>query len=375
MNLSGTLNLVSDFTINGQLTVGGQVNGPGTLINISTLRLNSATVNAPVDNRSNGMLGVLSGVNTMNGAFATAANSTLQLGGTSTLSVSAGFTNNGTITFAENGALAVMGTLVNSPGGVISSANIGGGFTRNLSATLDNQGTLDVVRSLNLNQGAASHTNSGVIQIAASQTLFIAGDLTQTAAGRVSTTLTSDVAGQHFGTLAVAGMALLDGTLQVNLAGGFMPGSGDSFPVVTYGSRMGEYATVDGGTVNYSAAYGANSLVLMVVAPAAPLAVETLVKAEAFEMAMTSPTAPFITSKRMGNIHSKLIPARGTLRERYLLLAGTNNWTAGQKKHEELLRTRPSLDGLRVVDDLFAELGIEQVAPKAKLKWIGRATA
>ncbi len=104
MALSGTLNLVSDFTIIGQLTVAGQVNGPGTLINISTLRLNGATVNVPVDNRPNGMLDVLSGVNTINGALTTAANSNLQIGGTSTLSVSSGFTNNGTITFVEDGS-------------------------------------------------------------------------------------------------------------------------------------------------------------------------------------------------------------------------------------------------------------------------------
>ena len=101
MALSGTLNLVSDFTINGRLTVSGQVNGPGKLINPTILRLNTATVNVPVDNRPNGSAGVLSGVNTINGALTTAANSNLQVGGTSTLSVSSGFTNNGTITFAE----------------------------------------------------------------------------------------------------------------------------------------------------------------------------------------------------------------------------------------------------------------------------------
>jgi hypothetical protein len=247
----------------------------------------------------------------------------------------------------------------------------------------------------------------------------------------------------------------LDGTLRSELVSGFIPLAGDSFEVMTYGSRLGEYATVDGGTVDYSATYGANSLVLTVLAPIAALAidlagdyngdgavdgadytvyrdmlgrfvpafssadgngngrvdqgdyavwkanfgnalsapsagsstastaaaaagadrlalssVEPLVKAEAFDLALLDPamtlaTAPFITSKSMGNIHSKLIPARGTLRDRLLLLAGPHNWTAGEKRHEELLRTRPSLEGLRVVDDLFAELDIEQVAPKA----------
>ena len=272
INLSGTLNLVSDFTINGQLTVGGQVNGPGTLINPTTLRLNSATVNATVDNRPNGMLYVLSGVNTINGTFTTTANSNLQLGGTSTLSVSSGFTNNGTITFAEDGALAVMGTLVNSPGGVIWSSNLGGSFTRNLSAALDNQGILNVAKSLKLNGADTQHRNSGTINIDAGQVLNVnGGSFEQTPSGTVNLKFASL---SLFGKLIVSGEARLEGTLRTELVGGFIPLAGDSFEVMTYGSRMGEYATVDGGTVDYSTNYGANSLVLTVVAPAAALTVE-----------------------------------------------------------------------------------------------------
>jgi hypothetical protein len=185
--------------------------------------------------------------------------------------VSAGFTNHGTITYSGAGTLAVMGTLVNSPGGVISVLSQGSSFIRNLNAALDNQGVLNVEASLRLNGAGAQHRNSGTINVDIRQVLEVnGGSLEQTSSGTVNLQFTyvSQLTTWQFGKLIVSGEANLDGALRTELVGGSMPTAGDSFEVMTYGSRVGSLATVDGGAVNYSAIYGANSLVITVLAPA-----------------------------------------------------------------------------------------------------------
>ena len=39
---------------------------------------------------------------------------------------------------------------------------------------------------------------------------------------------------------------MLDGTLDISLIGGFDPNIGDSFQVMTFGSRSGNFVTVNG---------------------------------------------------------------------------------------------------------------------------------
>jgi hypothetical protein len=62
-------------------------------------------------------------------------------------------------------------------------------------------------------------------------------------------------AGTDFDQLAVTGQATLDGTLTVNLINGFVPNSGDSFPVLTFGSGTGVFATVNGDGPLFTPSY------------------------------------------------------------------------------------------------------------------------
>src|SRR5262249_2243097 len=52
--------------------------------------------------------------------------------------------------------------------------------------------------------------------------------------------------GTQFDQLRVSGAAVLDGTLNVGLLGGFTPESGDAFPVLTYGGLSGRFAQLNG---------------------------------------------------------------------------------------------------------------------------------
>src|SRR5262249_14101721 len=100
------------------------------------------------------------------------------IGGTGSLTVLNGFTNNGTIElsnvspFTYGAALGVTnGTLVNAAGANLNALPGQSGGPRTLAAQLVNQGTLTVTQSLTLDKASAAHSNSGTITLSG-------GDLT-----------------------------------------------------------------------------------------------------------------------------------------------------------------------------------------------------
>ncbi|MGH3428045.1 MAG: DUF2341 domain-containing protein, partial [Mycobacteriales bacterium] len=72
------------------------------------------------------------------------------------------------------------------------------------------------------------------------------GTYPQGSSGTLRTTLGGLTAGTGFGQLKVGGGATLAGTLAVNLASGYVPNVGDSFRVLTFGSRTGTFSTMTG---------------------------------------------------------------------------------------------------------------------------------
>ena len=71
--------------------------------------------------------------------------------------------------------------------------------------------------------------------------------------------------------LTVSGGATLDGTLNLALVNGFSPAIGNSFQVMTFGSRTGQFATINGTALGngkqFSPAYSAANLTLNFTAP------------------------------------------------------------------------------------------------------------
>ena len=76
----------------------------------------------------------------------------------------------------------------------------------------------------------------------------------------------------QFGRLTVSGAATLDGTLNLALVNGFSPAIGNSFPVMTFGSRTGQFITINGTALGngkqFTPAYSATNLTLNVTAAA-----------------------------------------------------------------------------------------------------------
>jgi hypothetical protein len=80
--------------------------------------------------------------------------------------------------------------------------------------------------------------------------LTIAGNFTQYGAGVLNIQIGGLTAGSQSDQLAITGAAGLGGTLNVSLTNGFTPQAGNSFPIITFGSQSGEFATYSG--LNYA---------------------------------------------------------------------------------------------------------------------------
>ncbi|MFQ5590527.1 MAG: hypothetical protein ACE5HE_05130, partial [Phycisphaerae bacterium] len=99
--------------------------------------------------------------------------------------------------------------------------------------------------------------------------IAVDGDYTQTASGVLTIELAGSlVPGTEFDQLQVTGSANLDGTLRVELISAFEPMAGQSFEILTCGSRNGTFATVAGpcGGVEgvFDVVYGTTSVTLLV---------------------------------------------------------------------------------------------------------------
>ncbi|MCA9433274.1 MAG: hypothetical protein KC940_22340, partial [Candidatus Omnitrophica bacterium] len=115
--------------------------------------------------------------------------------------------------------------------------------------------------------------NSGRIEVATSSPFSTQFDrpFTQSATG----TLSLDIGGTSAANIATVdvggGVANLDGTLEINLVSDFDPSVGNSFVIMTYGSRSGTFSTEDLPPLDAGEAwmlnYNANDITLEVVSP------------------------------------------------------------------------------------------------------------
>lgn len=127
-------------------------------------------------------------------------------------------------------------------------------------ATKVNAGTLRLARwsevvavsgsGLSINGGVlegsgiigTSVTNAGVVR--PNGTLKIQGDYTQTSTGHLDVQLGGRAEGQ-FSRLAISGRAKLNGTLNVTRVNGYVPSVHDVWSILTFGSSVGNFATVN----------------------------------------------------------------------------------------------------------------------------------
>jgi hypothetical protein len=201
---------------------------------------------------------ILAGLGTIDGSLSTAG--TLALGdatGPGQLTISGGLTNSGTVLIGPGADLSV-----------------GGNYTQTAGATQLDSGQLTATGLVDLEGGALGGTgtvNANVLnnaevdvgQPGSPGLLTIVGDYTQTAGGVLVVQIGGPNAGADFDQLNVTGQATLDGTLIVNLTGGFVPNSGDGFQVLTFGSGTGVFATVNGDGPLFTPSYDPVDVILV----------------------------------------------------------------------------------------------------------------
>src|SRR5262249_7811576 len=73
----------------------------------------------------------------------------------------------------------------------------------------------------------------------------VTGDFSSTSTSHHAIEIGGHTAGVDFDRIDVSGNAILAGTLDVTLTGGFTPALGDTFPFMTYGSRSGSFGIVN----------------------------------------------------------------------------------------------------------------------------------
>jgi hypothetical protein len=154
-------------------------------------------------------------------------------GGVSTIS-SIEFNNSGLVEVLD-GTLAFQGGLIQTAG----VTRLCGGSISGSSLIIDG-GSLTGSGAI-----SANLRTSGVVSPGDSPgTMTIDGEYWQAPTGTLLIELAGRDPGQ-FDVLAVSGQALLDGTLVLTFLDEFRPLLGDTFEVLTYGSRSGEFASIE----------------------------------------------------------------------------------------------------------------------------------
>ncbi len=238
--------------------------GTGTLNNIGTWNNGGETnnmngANGPINNNSGGII-----INESTGKLRIKTGMTL--------------TNSGTINNNSGGNIFNDGTLDNNSGGILNingdlynyeNLNNSGTINNNSGGTISNDGTLDNNSGgiLNINDFLYNYnnlnnlgtlkgtgtlfqynifTNSATASIAPGAspgTLTVEGDL-DLGSGTYNCEINGTGQGTTYDWLAVSGAATLSGASLVVDWGGFTPTAGQTFTVMTFGSRTGTFSTV-----------------------------------------------------------------------------------------------------------------------------------
>jgi hypothetical protein len=166
----------------------------------------------------------------------------------------------------------VNGIQVLSGSSVVQAINCGdepGGTLYVNPASFTNQGTLAASNDDNLSLSNFV-SNTGTVSAGVGGAVTINADFSEDPAGTLAVALGGTGSGQ-FGTIAVKGAATLNGTLNVTLANGFTPASGDRFPVLTFDSSTGTFTTVHtpplGGGLVFATKYDPTDVTLTVGPP------------------------------------------------------------------------------------------------------------
>jgi hypothetical protein len=245
IRLSSNVNVGAGSTI--ALTGNAELFGPGAFKGAGAFSWSGGTIDGNLDLAST-IHTTISGTGTKTLTSPNATPTALHLLGATTVEDTGDVDLMGATSFINQG------TLTMKPGAMIS-----GSVCCVRPDRVTNIGTLTVAAG----SGTATitnlaFTNSGTIKIT-SGTLFAGNPgYHQISGGALVLAITGTKPGSQFGQLQVGGLATLAGALRVSTAGGFVPKHGQSFAVVLFRTRSGQFSS-KAGTPSFTVAYGATA--------------------------------------------------------------------------------------------------------------------
>ena len=259
---SGDLNMGAGATLNVNGGVfsqnGGTITNTGITINNSTVNFNGGDiVGVPIVIAGNSSLHFGPNVNGTASFIHAGGNISGTIGPNTTVTLQANTI--GTRTIVANGSLTNEGNLQfdQSPGGAVALQVDGLQLVNEIGGTVSGNGTVV------LTAPGAKYVNRGVHATGNSSGQFdVDGDFENTSSG----TLEIEIGGTNpidFDVMIVTGNASLAGSLDLSLIGGFSPGIGDEFTILSAAAGVtGQFDQVTGLASLFDVAYNANSVVL-----------------------------------------------------------------------------------------------------------------
>jgi hypothetical protein len=244
MNISSLFKNFNNGTFSGgTYSVAGTLSFPNAAIKTNSANLTLTGVGAQI-------LDYISGNNALKTLATNATAGVLSLQGGATVSTTTKFTNKGKITVGSGSSFSVS-TYTQSA----STTTVDGKLTATSGLTMQG-GSLVGKGTL-----AASVTSSGSITAGDSATnpgvLTVTGSYTQSSTGALNTPIGGTAMGKY-GQLAVSNGVSLNGTLNLSLTGGFVPTIGSKFTLLSGSTLSGQFATVNGTSINSSEHFEVN---------------------------------------------------------------------------------------------------------------------
>jgi RHS repeat-associated protein len=160
----------------------------------------------------------------------------------------------------------------------VTLISAGSNFT-NLNGFADNPGSFELLGGRTFTT-TADFRNSGNLTLGPASTLNVTGAYTQAATGSLSLEIGGTPASGKFGGLSASGLDTLAGSLNISLVNNYGPSVGQSYQVMTFGSRLGNFSNISGLRLQRTGVLTADitdtHLALTCVVSAADLAVQDI---------------------------------------------------------------------------------------------------
>ncbi|MGE0814057.1 MAG: hypothetical protein AB7O93_11985, partial [Vicinamibacterales bacterium] len=239
------------------LNAGATLGGGGTLTLDGTTAVNAAITFGAATTQTGTVIG--SGTVVVGAPFTWTAGVTSATGGVQVPAGQALTLSSGNQKVLDNAPWLNQGLVVASGGPLYLQSNAA--VTNAAGAVWDVQSDFGMTSS---GCGGPTFSNAGLLQMTGgAHTLSVTSCVAFSNTGSVQLRIGGTSAGQY-DVLAGGSGATLGGTLDLPLVNGFVPASGNTFNVVTYNSRIGTFAVIDGHGQTYTPTYGANILTLQV---------------------------------------------------------------------------------------------------------------